>query len=1493
VKKFIVLFGLILIQVAQAASITKTALNFRTGPGTEYPIIRTLEAGRTVEVINYVDPDDNWNTPNWSQVLYGEELGYVSSEYLTDKEAPFRTIYTPKENHYPGKTRIALEISPKVTGRPILVRVFPVPVTYFEKLDYKRLEFSATPTRGNRRYSNLKSVPSDRVYFNETKTYDFVDFNDLTPGGYIITYSRPETPNAIESHSSILVTRLAVFSKSDGNQSQAWVVDANTGKPLEGALVQWFDENPKDDAKKVVSATTNSSGIASALTSDHTQRSFKASLGDDVAFIRDANGGGVDQQDQTRTSPSNIGFLEDQRALIVTDRPLYRGGDTVLVEGTVSDLSGANFKPSMKPLVLKLTPLEEQDNVLEEFKVTPDASGHFKLQLKLEADLRDSMALSAFDALTGRPAGWASFAVRPYIKPLFSATLEGATEVVAGTQKFDLKGTYFAGGKINALATVYLGSGDQVYSRTYQNEDRERSYFKEDQYRQSLPSGAYSWEHEGYDRQDQGKLAKITKGTGQIAFDLKTKNNQPTNYNLEARVRDELGREVIAEHSVTAYPSSIALEVQSDNETLAVNQKMKVTVHARKVGSTEMLADQAVAVKLFRHVWVFENKRWVSKVLQSESFKTITNAKGEANLEYTPKGMGSIWVELFAIDKSGREASLSDWLAWIPEESQPITRENNNLYLDLSFTDQLHAMGEVLPLQVKTNLPDNSNVWLSIEGRKLFSTQTTTIGALRKYKLKVTEDLIPGFMVRAIAVQDELDVYSQLLEQYVPPSAKKIDVKLAIKHVVSKPGEEVEITVKTTLNGQPISSWVLLGVVNKIIYQLQNQTTPDPYLYFWGYGGNKVVSYDSITQSICECGGGGGDDGGSTADSFRENFNDTALFKSVNTAANGTANLKMKLPDDLAAYQLDAWALNKDAAAGYTERTLEARLPFYVRLNLPAFLTKGDSSAGYATVHNLTNKPLQTQVVIEADKQIKKDVLVPALDSLEIPFAFNAAKVGEIKISASAKSKLFSDAVRLSVPVREVGNQVELVWQGESTGGTLTDAVEIPSEARSATLQTTVAPSSLGMALGDINALKKLEFNQLYEALLTHHWIYRLERSLGYPAEESLKTLQKKVGLLLAVRSYQGQWIYPSGSDDLYGTILNVDTLLKVRDALPSEPVNAAIEGAIGFLRSQISEKNRSSLALQKEADRLEALWKDSEALQKEQKPVNLEDIAYLLQRNPAKFSAWYAFLLQKQTQSSAGISIANNLEVTAYTLIYQTAQGLPEAASSATWIGNILLGSSYRSVAQSALAKFALANFLKAKGLTSETRSLDVALANQKKSLSSVSLLGTTLDWLLPKEKAFNMTYTSTQPFAAKRVLRYFTSEKPVVTNENLKLSRSYSLIKIQRNRLLEVRLTIELGADQKMLKITDPFPGGFETFGTISYGNLWSEESSAWADAKTLSDKVVFSFSKVPKGKYVLSYKLRSLAPGKYFAASPTLESEASQGKVEGSFAQLEVVE
>lgn len=55
---------------------TTTELNVRTGPGTEYDILATLQSGTNVDVIHLAN--------DWSEIQYNDSTAYVSTKYLTD-----------------------------------------------------------------------------------------------------------------------------------------------------------------------------------------------------------------------------------------------------------------------------------------------------------------------------------------------------------------------------------------------------------------------------------------------------------------------------------------------------------------------------------------------------------------------------------------------------------------------------------------------------------------------------------------------------------------------------------------------------------------------------------------------------------------------------------------------------------------------------------------------------------------------------------------------------------------------------------------------------------------------------------------------------------------------------------------------------------------------------------------------------------------------------------------------------------------------------------------------------------------------------------------------------------------------------------------------------------------------------------------------------------------------------------------------------------------
>lgn len=73
-------------QSAQAETLQN--LNFRTGPGTSYPVISTLKKGTTVNIVE--------KSGSWTLIKYNNTVGYVSSNYLKNITA---TNKPPQDNN--------------------------------------------------------------------------------------------------------------------------------------------------------------------------------------------------------------------------------------------------------------------------------------------------------------------------------------------------------------------------------------------------------------------------------------------------------------------------------------------------------------------------------------------------------------------------------------------------------------------------------------------------------------------------------------------------------------------------------------------------------------------------------------------------------------------------------------------------------------------------------------------------------------------------------------------------------------------------------------------------------------------------------------------------------------------------------------------------------------------------------------------------------------------------------------------------------------------------------------------------------------------------------------------------------------------------------------------------------------------------------------------------------------------------------------------------
>ena len=159
---------------------------------------------------------------------------------------------------------------------------------------------------------------------------------------------------------------------------------------------------------------------------------------------------------------------------------------------------------------------------------------------------------------------------------------------------------------------------------------------------------------------------------------------------------------------------------------------------------------------------------------------------------------------------------------------------------------------------------------------------------------------------------------------------KKVDIDIKSDKTEYKPGDEVNLTIKTTNNNKPIKTFVNISVVNEAVFAVQEDSTEivstiyqDPEYPIYTYSSY----FDFISKEPDGFGGGGGD--------TRGNFGDTAYFDTVYTDSNGVANVKFKLPDNVTTYRVTVHSANEDVYVGVNKIDITSKLDFFIQSTEP------------------------------------------------------------------------------------------------------------------------------------------------------------------------------------------------------------------------------------------------------------------------------------------------------------------------------------------------------------------------------------------------------------------------------------------------------------------------------------------------------------------------------------------------------------------------------
>jgi uncharacterized protein YfaS (alpha-2-macroglobulin family)/TolA-binding protein len=160
----------------------------------------------------------------------------------------------------------------------------------------------------------------------------------------------------------------------------------------------------------------------------------------------------------------------------------------------------------------------------------------------------------------------------------------------------------------------------------------------------------------------------------------------------------------------------------------------------------------------------------------------------------------------------------------------------------------------------------------------------------------------------------------------------------------------------------------------------------------------------------------------------RRVFADTAAWEPhVVTGADGTAVVKVKLPDNLTTWRATARGVSDTALVGSGRGQVVAARNVLVRVDPPRFLTQGDQLTIPTAVHNNTDQDLELTVRVTAegidlDGSDQKLSLPPGGRAVS-DRVFHATEPGEVKIEAAVGAGLVGDDVEVHLGTQARGLQ--------------------------------------------------------------------------------------------------------------------------------------------------------------------------------------------------------------------------------------------------------------------------------------------------------------------------------------------------------------------------------------------------------------------------------------------------------------------------------------
>ncbi|MEN3329893.1 MAG: alpha-2-macroglobulin [Acidobacteriota bacterium] len=941
-----------------------------------------------------------------------------------------------------------------------------------------------------------------------------IPLGKMDPGVYLIE----GVNEGMRAYSLAIVTNLTMIEKTNRHgQVMVYIVDRKTGAPHEGVSVEVTNaKNTLADGK------TDKSGIFKTEvkvpdkpeTPPEDVNPDEAKSNPFLIMARDRDNfvisdvdsfyfGGYGGEDDVLTG-------EDVTSYIYTDRPIYRPAQSVFFKGILRQWTTNGYK-LLDSKNVSVTIEDPNNGKVFEKELPLSDRGTFSGQL----DVGDEAPLGSYNitASIGEVRASGYFEVQEYKKPEFKVTVKAPQQFAAVGEKvkFAINANYFFGAPVTNADVHYYIYRQRYYHWWWDNDEDE---FDDEAGPANEGGDDEDSGYYGTDLVTEGDETMNAKGEAYVEFEVPApdeKEEWDYSYRLEAQVTDASRREMQGAASfigtrgssvADAYPERY-LYYQGD----AARIRVKTADYAGKPRSAK------VTLKFIEQTWERQSK-WeenegykyevVDYILHERELDTgevNTDSDGNATYDFTVPSPGSIYVKTI-VTENGKEIVNRGGSFWAPDkkgEWSDFSYENYDAKsIKLVPDKKSYKPGETA--HVLAMLPvDQAHLLVTTELSEVLSVrQIDSAGRSIVIDVPVDKKYAPNVYLDVSFVKNS-DMYNQSQIIGVPARDKMLKLDIVPNKSEFKPRDVASYTVVArNEDGSPAANTeISLGIVDEAIYSIAPESAGNIKREFYGRRYNEVQTSLAIHYTFTGYGGEKNADLAKKKSAYqladfknessyaetaiRKEFKDTAFWQpDVVTGGDGKATVSFKLPDNLTTWRATARGVTADTRVGSVVQKTIARKDVIMRLEMPRFLTDGDTVTISGVVHNFLKSDKSTKISLELNGAQLLDspestVTIRPNGEHRVDWRVQANTVGKLTLLAKALTDTESDAVEMTMDIvphglrRTAGNAIT-VTQNDAEQTFNLDVPGLANEQARA-LRLEVSPSIAGALFGALDYL--------------------------------------------------------------------------------------------------------------------------------------------------------------------------------------------------------------------------------------------------------------------------------------------------------------------------------------------------------------------------------------------------------------------------------------